>query len=124
MGKSFFPDGIDWEGAGYFAEPVPRHDTDFINNRHAQGWLRWENALRTAQRGDFSAVPDLLDMYRAPHGWVLGQTCAYLMGDAGQRSLFRQLALAVASGPGNYVTKIEFCDALAAWGSLTVVPTL
>jgi len=124
MKKSFYPDGIDWEGDGYFAEPLPRNDPAFTRDRHVSGWLRWEDSLRKAKQGDFSTVPGLLDLHRAPHGWVLGQCCAYLLGDAGQPSLYRQLADAAVNGPGSYVARVEYCDALAAWGNLTVVPTL
>lgn len=124
MGKSFYPDGLDWEADGYFAEPIPRTDPAFTGDKHVRGWLRWEDALRKAQQGDFSAVPGLLDVHRGPHGWVLGQCCAYLMGDAGWPPLYRDVAEAAANAAAGYVARIEYCGALAAWGSLSVVPTL
>jgi hypothetical protein len=124
MSKSFYPKGIDWEGDGYFAVPIPRKDPAFAKDRYTRGWLCWEDTLRKAQRGDFSTVLDLLELHRAPQGWVLGQSCAYLMGDAGRPPLYRQLADTALNGPVDYVARIECCDALAAWGSLTAVPTL
>jgi hypothetical protein len=111
---------LAWKGAGYHAFPLAgKPDPD----RDAHLWRDFERVLGQARRGDFAAVPDLVDLYDQAESWLLARAYVTLLGDAGTPAAFaRVLPVVVAQEEPTY--QVQLSEALTTWGKLAVIPVI
>lgn len=88
--NTFFAEKLDWKSRGYFVSPTPIDDPDRARDAHAASWARLEVLVEQAKRGDFSGVPEVLDL--AQDGDVhLRFVCCRALGDFGTGACFARM---------------------------------
>lgn len=127
MSESFYPKGLKFKHRGYFAAPIDKDDSKFKGDSEHELWLQWKDSLNGAKTGDFSKIPQLIKVYKGTNNWVLARSCADLLGDAANTACFQQMILEMKNIDDEIMRlmmKLEFCGALASWGSLSIIPVL
>lgn len=114
------PDRMYLEARGWFAFPLVAEDSAIDGSAE---WRAFAEHVAAAKRGDFSAIPRVLDVYDHDASWVRRGAYVRLMGDAGPDALLERIHGALMPGaPLDYV--YDFAETLFYWGRLDVVPTL
>jgi hypothetical protein len=112
---------LDWKGGGYFGFPLPEE----VRLASTRDWSDFERILAQAKQGDFREIPRLLELYDQCEGWLLSSGYMTLLGDAASPSLFRKIAmLSEQTDVFPIYYEAGFCEALTAWGQLSVVPAM
>jgi hypothetical protein len=114
------PIRLNWRGAGYHAFPLSRRDPDLPD---ASGWAEFERILEKAKRGDFSAIPEIVNLYDKAESWLLSGASIALLGDAGTPKAFERV-LPVVQALMDPTYEVYLSKALAFWGKLAVVPPI
>ena len=109
---------VNWKKRGYFEFLDSRPDSTL-----SPGWAQWLAVLRQATTGDFSELPDLINLARTSNDLVLVQSCYYLLGDAGG-STVAALVRSEAMNTDDFDLMLECCDAIVTRGWLADVPIL
>ena len=78
---TFEAEGLDWEGAGYFA--VPPAPGRLEMEPEADPWGYFKTAFHRAREGDFGLMAFLPEIFAATSDIPLAVCCAELIGDAG-----------------------------------------
>ena len=120
MASSIYPGGLKWTGQAYANAALPEGGLPASDSESSR-WRTWFNIFSRAKRGDFAGIRDLVSIHQATDNWILGSMCADLLGDAGTPESFTTL-MANLDTADNIVAKIDFCEALAWWGRLSIVP--
>jgi hypothetical protein len=120
MTTSIYPDGVNWTGPAYASAALA--DVSVANDPEHRLWRNWFDVLSGAKGGEFSGVPSLVESHRATGNWILRSMCADLLGDAGTPDSFAAVTAAMSTADDDIVAKIEFADALAWWGRLSIIP--
>ena len=110
---------INWYGAGYYAFPLARSGG---GPPDAYLWADFERILEKAKRGDFSDIPELVDLYDAADSWILSAADITLLGDAGTPAAFDRILPVVFEARVEPTYQVDLSVALTAWGKLWVVP--
>ncbi len=111
---------LNWKGAGYHAFPLPRSGGEAPD---IQIWTDFERILEKAKRGDFTAVPELVDLYDTTESWTLSAAYISLLGDAGTSAALAQV-LPFFQAQVEPTYQVYLSKALAFWGKLSVVPQI
>lgn len=113
---------VNWEGADYHGFPAALAQPSDDTAAELEAWTLFADILAAAKRGDFSQVPNLVQLYDNAN-WCLSSACIELIAETGNTQLFEHLRPLVAAVTEPTYT-VDFGCALATWGNLSVVPTL
>jgi hypothetical protein len=112
---------IDWEGRGYFAyeghgDRSGRSGAEaFTTDATYETWLR---ALYSAQGGDFSRVPTLVDLFAGDIDPECMDLCESLLGDAAPSATIDRLAQRLDSGSASFEETLSWCSVLVQRGKI------
>lgn len=102
---------LDWRGEGYFfrSDVLERADAD---------WQRWAAIVDEAKRGQFSATPELFDIFLRTADPLLRFACSRALGDAGSDAALDAVR-SYLDQPLSYDPPLEPDDALKLLSALT-----
>jgi len=120
MASPIYLGGLNWTGQAYAAAALPEGGLP-VGDPESSLWGTWFNTFNRAKRGDFTGVRDLVTVHQKTGNWILRSMCADLLGDAGTQESFRTVMESLDTAD-NIVAKIDFCEVLAWWGQLSIVP--
>ncbi|CAM4526975.1 hypothetical protein [Corallococcus exiguus] len=119
------PEMVNWEGRGYFAYPeVMTMPLKGEGERLPQegDYFQWLEALRRAKLGDFSQMPELVELGSGDTHPVNRRLCAELLGDAGPASTVDTIAERLASEEVGLELTLAWGAVLTRRGKLADVP--
>lgn len=107
---------VDWRSRGYFAYPEHAPQASGAAGNllpQAAHWPQWLEALHRARAGDFSPIPQLLDIIPSDTHPVTRRLSAELLGDAGPDSCIDGAADRTAQGlDDDFEVTLSWCRVL------------
>lgn len=124
-----YMDKLNWKAFGYSARPTAETDAELRKDPEFGLWIRMQEVLEEAKKGNFSNVGELIDLHNQGKNAVLKSRCARILGDAGSSACFdrvrEELLFEFNRGDEYDIDKLSnFSEALWSWGELSIVPVL
>jgi|CXWL01.1.fsa_nt_gi hypothetical protein len=111
---------LDWKGAGYLGFPFPRSGAR-LSDEYL--WKDFERILEQAKKGDFTSIPELVDLFDSTESWILSAAYIALLGDVGTPAAFEKV-LPIVQARIEPTYQVYLSESLAFWGKLSVIPSI